>query len=156
MDEMIGRSDVLHAPPSIDNAKAKHARSSALLHLAMPAVRTTPERVARHHVRLRIDQSEDEGTMNRRLVELAQPALGHGDPVKATLAITNSDRAGGGRRRGRDRSRYGIPDCLTTRIALKFNGSAGQSFGAFAAHGMSLELEGEANDYVGKGLSGGA
>ncbi|MGZ3437725.1 MAG: glutamate synthase large subunit, partial [Gemmatimonadaceae bacterium] len=155
MDEMIGRSDVLHAPPSIDNAKANTLDLGALLHLAMPATRTNPDRVARHHVRLRLDQSEEEGTMNRRLVELAQPALGQRDQVKATLAITNSDRAVGATLAGEIARRYGNAGLPDDTIALKFNGSAGQSFGAFAAHGMSLELEGEANDYVGKGLSGG-
>ncbi|HZD85690.1 MAG TPA: glutamate synthase large subunit, partial [Gemmatimonadaceae bacterium] len=62
MDEMIGRTDMLRARPYSDHAKANTLDLSALLHLAMPAVRTNPDRVARHHVRLRLDQSEDDGT----------------------------------------------------------------------------------------------
>jgi glutamate synthase domain-containing protein 3 len=141
--------------PSTDNAKANTLDLSALLHLAMPAMRTHPDRVARHHVRLRLDQSEEEGTLNRRLVELAQPALAHGETVKATLPITNSDRAIGATLSGVIARRYGNAGLPDDTISLKFTGSAGQSFGAFTAHGMTLELEGEANDYVGKGLSGG-
>jgi glutamate synthase domain-containing protein 3 len=89
------------------------------------------------------------------LVELAQPALDGGERVKATLSITNADRAVGATLSGEIARRYGNTGLPEETISLKFNGSAGQSFGAFAARGLSLELEGEANDYVGKGLSGG-
>ena len=89
------------------------------------------------------------------LVDLAAPALERGERVKATFTITNADRAVGATLSGEIARRYrnaGLPD---DTISVRFTGSAGQSFGAFAAHGLSLELEGEANDYVGKGLSGG-
>ena len=155
MDEMIGRTDMLRALPSSDNAKANTLDLSALLHLATPATRTRADRVARRHVRLRLDHSEEEGKLNRTLVELAQPALERGERVKATLAITNADRAVGATLSGEIARRYGDAGLPEETISLKFTGSAGQSFGAFAARGLSLELEGEANDYVGKGLSGG-
>jgi glutamate synthase domain-containing protein 3 len=155
MDEMIGRTDMLRALPSADNAKANTLDLSALLHLATPASSMHPERVARRYIRLRLNHSEEEGRLNRALVELAQPSLERGERVKATFTITNADRAVGATLSGEIARRYrnaGLPD---NTISVRFTGSAGQSFGAFAAHGLSLELEGEANDYVGKGLSGG-
>jgi glutamate synthase (NADPH/NADH) large chain len=155
MDEMIGRTDMLRALPFSDHAKANTLDLSALLHLAMPATRTRGDRVARRHVRLRLNHSEEEGKLNRRLVELAQPALESGERVKATLAITNADRAVGATLSGEIARRYGNTGLPEETISLKFTGSAGQSFGAFAARGLSMELEGDANDYVGKGLSGG-
>ncbi len=155
MDEMIGRTDMLRALPSSDNAKAATLDLSALLHLATPASRARTDSVARRHVRLRVDHSEEDGGLNGRLVELAQPALERGERVKETLPITNSDRAVGATLSGEIARRYGDTGLPEETISFRFTGSAGQSFGAFAARGLSLELEGEANDYVGKGLSGG-
>jgi glutamate synthase domain-containing protein 2/glutamate synthase domain-containing protein 1/glutamate synthase domain-containing protein 3 len=155
MDEMIGRSDMLHAAAATESAKANTLDLSALLHLAMPAIRTRADRVVRRHVRLRLNQSEEEGKLNRRLVDLAQPALQGGEKLKATLSISNADRAVGATLSGEIARRYGNAGLPDDTIALTFRGSAGQSFGAFAARGLSMELEGEANDYVGKGLSGG-
>jgi glutamate synthase domain-containing protein 2/glutamate synthase domain-containing protein 1/glutamate synthase domain-containing protein 3 len=155
MDEMIGRTDMLRALPSSDNAKANTLDLSALLHLATPASRARTDSVARRHVALRLDHSEEDGGLNRRLVELAQPALDGGERVKETLPITNADRAVGATLSGEIARRYGDAGLPEETISFRFTGSAGQSFGAFAARGLSLELEGEANDYVGKGLSGG-
>jgi glutamate synthase (NADPH/NADH) large chain len=157
MDEMIGRSDLLHALLPADNAKAGTLDLSALLHLAMPATRSLvgSSRVERRHVALRLHHSEQEGRLNQRLVELAQPAFDSGDKVRAAFSITNADRAVGATLSGEIARRYGNTGLPDETISIKFTGSAGQSFGAFAAHGLSLELEGEANDYVGKGLSGG-
>jgi glutamate synthase domain-containing protein 3 len=104
---------------------------------------------------LRLDHSEEEGGLNKKLVQLAQPALESGERVKSTLSITNADRAVGATLSGEIARRYGDTGLPDETISFKFAGSAGQSFGAFAARGLSLELEGEANDYVGKGLSGG-
>jgi glutamate synthase domain-containing protein 2/glutamate synthase domain-containing protein 1/glutamate synthase domain-containing protein 3 len=155
MDEMIGRTDMLRALPASDNAKAATLDLSALLHLATPASRARTDSVARRHVALRVDHSEEDGGLNRRLVELAQPALDGGERVKETLPITNADRAVGATLSGEIARRYGDTGLPEETISFRFTGSAGQSFGAFAARGLSLELEGEANDYVGKGLSGG-
>ncbi len=155
MDEMIGRTDLLRALPSSDNAKANTLDLSALLHLATPAASSPADRIERRHVASRKRHPDAEGKLNRVLVDLAQPALDAGERVKATLTITNSDRAVGATLSGAIARRYGNAGLPEETIAFRFTGSAGQSFGAFAAHGLSLELEGEANDYVGKGLSGG-
>ena len=155
MDEMIGRSDLLRVLPPSDNAKAKTLDLSALLHLATPAANTRVGRVERRFVRARQRQPGEEGALNKILVELAQPALERGERVKATLPITNADRAVGATLSGEIARRHGNVGLPDQTISFRFTGAAGQSFGAFAAHGLSLELEGEANDYVGKGLSGG-
>jgi glutamate synthase domain-containing protein 2/glutamate synthase domain-containing protein 3 len=157
MDEMIGRSDILRAQPSSDNAKANTLDLSSLLHLAMPAAApgTREDRVARRHVRSRHRHADAEGALNRMLMELAGPALEFGERVNATLSITNADRAVGATLSGEIARRHGNTGLPDETITLKFMGSAGQSFGAFLARGVSMELEGEANDYVGKGLSGG-
>ena len=155
MDEMIGRTDMLRALPQSDNAKANTLDLSALLHLATPASAMSSKRVARRHVRLRLNHSEEESRLNRLLVELAQPALERAERVKGAFPITNSDRAVGATLSGEIARRYGNAGLPDDTLSIRFTGSAGQSFGAFAARGLSLELEGEANDYVGKGLSGG-
>ena len=85
----------------------------------------------------------------------AEPALRTAAPVSATLPIRNVNRAVGTMLGSEVTRRYGAEGCRTTRFNFQFNGSAGQSFGAFVPPGMTLELEGDANDYVGKGLSGG-
>jgi glutamate synthase domain-containing protein 2/glutamate synthase domain-containing protein 3 len=154
MDEMIGRSDLLRAQPASDNAKANTLDLSALLHLATPAEGGST-RVVRRHVRSRQRHADAEGALNRTLMELALPALEDGERVNATLPITNAERAVGATLSGEIARRYGNTGLPDDTITLKFNGSAGQSFGAFLARGISMELEGEANDYVGKGLSGG-
>jgi glutamate synthase (NADPH/NADH) large chain/glutamate synthase (ferredoxin) len=93
--------------------------------------------------------------MNARLLELAKPALENNERVTSSLGITNADRAVGATLSGEIARRYGNTGLAEDTVSFRFTGSAGQSFGAFAARGLSLELEGEANDYVGKGLSGG-
>src|SRR4029079_13176028 len=155
MDEMIGRTDMLRALPQSDNAKANTLDLSALLHLATPASATSPKRVARRFVRLRLNHAEEESRLNTVLVERAQPALERAERVKGAFSITNSDRAVGGTLSGEIARRYGNAGLPDGTLSIRFTGSAGQSFGAFAARGLSLELEGEANDYVGKGLFGG-
>jgi glutamate synthase domain-containing protein 2/glutamate synthase domain-containing protein 1/glutamate synthase domain-containing protein 3 len=155
MDEMIGRTDLLRVRPPSNHAKASMLDLSAMLHLAVPAARAGGDSVARRHVGSRQHRPAVEGELNRMLVELAQPALEGGERVKATLPITNADRAVGATLSGEIARRYGSAGLPDETISFRFTGSAGQSFGAFAASGLSLELEGEANDYVGKGLSGG-
>jgi glutamate synthase domain-containing protein 2/glutamate synthase domain-containing protein 3 len=155
LDELIGRTDMLRPLPLSAHAKSNTLDLSALLHLATPAVRTRPDRVTRHHVRLRLSDSEQDAGLNRLLVERAQRALEHGERVKESLPITNSDRAVGATLSGEIARRYGNVGLPDDTITIRFTGSAGQSFGAFAAKGLTLDLEGEANDYVGKGLSGG-
>jgi len=155
MDEMIGRTDLLRALPSSENAKARTIDLSALLHLATPATSVRGKSVARRYVKSKQSRSKEAPTLNERLVDLARPALESGASVSDALPITNADRAVGATLSGviaRCYGNVGLPDGA---ISFRFTGAAGQSFGAFAASGLSLELEGEANDYVGKGLSGG-
>ena len=89
------------------------------------------------------------------LVPLCEPALERGEPVSATLPIRNANRVTGTMLGSEVTQRYGAEGLPEDTIRLHFQGSAGQSFGAFLPPGITLELEGDANDYVGKGLSGG-
>ena len=89
------------------------------------------------------------------LLELARPALESGEPVRIELPIVNTNRTVGTILSHHVAKRHGLALLPDDTIHIKFRGSAGQSFGAFLAQGITLELEGDANDYVGKGLSGG-
>ena len=93
--------------------------------------------------------------LDRELIAEAAAALEHGTPVVINKRIRNTDRTVGAMLSGEVARRHGHAGLPDDTIAIKFTGVSGQSFGAFAAHGVSLTLEGEANDYVGKGLSGG-
>ncbi|MFL5639048.1 MAG: glutamate synthase large subunit, partial [Gemmatimonadaceae bacterium] len=156
MDEMIGRTDLLRSAGGDElNRKARTLDLSALLHLATPVGISLVDRVERHHVRPKRRHLRVQESLNRALLESARPALEKGERVQGTLPISNADRAVGATLSGEIARRYGNTGLPEETIAFKFTGSAGQSFGAFAARGLSLELEGEANDYVGKGLSGG-
>jgi glutamate synthase domain-containing protein 3 len=150
MDGIIGRTELLEATLPADHWKARQLDLSSLL--AVPErvranggprsfVATSP---AVRHDALSID-----------LVELARPALERGECVAAKIRVTNVDRAIGARLSGEIARRHGEQGLADGSITIRCTGSAGQSFGAFAARGLTLELEGEANDYVGKGLSGG-
>jgi len=146
MDEMIGRADVLRSRVPTDHWKAHTLDFSALLHVSADA--RAPRRCTRSRGRAPAE------SLDRAILDLALPALESGEPLAATLPISNVNRAVGARLSGhiaRHRA-AGLPDDF---ITLRFKGSAGQSFGAFAVRGVTLELDGEANDYAGKGLSGG-
>jgi glutamate synthase (NADPH/NADH) large chain len=93
--------------------------------------------------------------LDRRLIAEAQSALQHGKRVEITSAIKNTDRTAGAMLSGEIAKRYDHEGLPTDTIRVRFTGTAGQSFGAWLARGMTFELEGDANDYVGKGLSGG-
>jgi glutamate synthase (NADPH/NADH) large chain len=93
--------------------------------------------------------------LDRRLIAQSQAALDRGAPVRLTTAIKNTDRACGGMLSGEVAKRYGHEGLPDGTIHVHFTGTAGQSFGAWLARGITFELEGDANDYVGKGLSGG-
>src|SRR6185436_12454326 len=94
-------------------------------------------------------------TLDDSLLPILRPALENADRVSATIPVRNVQRAIGARISGEIARRYGAEGLAPDTITVRLTGSAGQSFGAFAARGLTLELEGEANDYVGKGLSGG-
>ena len=148
VDEMVGRVDMLETQPAVDHWKAKGIDLSAILY--NPPL---PGRVARHCV-----QAQDHGldqALDHKLIEKAKPALENKTPVEANFAIRNVHRTVGAMLSGQIARRYGSEGLPDDTIRFHFNGSAGQSFGAFLAKGVTLTLEGEANDYVGKGLSGG-
>jgi glutamate synthase domain-containing protein 3 len=153
MDEMIGRCDVLRQSTRQHHRKARTLDLSALLHVPEPASVTNSDDRARRMVRV-----QDHGlstAMDHALLELAQPALERGQRVSASLPLSNVHRAVGGMLSGEIARRFGHAGLPDDSISIRFTGSAGQSFGAFGARGVTLELHGEANDYVGKGLSGG-
>ena len=96
-----------------------------------------------------------ERALDQQLIELAEPALEHGEPVEIELPIRNVNRTVGTLLGHEVTKRYGGDGLPDDTIDITFTGSAGQSFGAFVPAGITLRLEGDANDYVGKGLSGG-
>ena len=149
MDEMIGRADRLEMRPALDHWKARGLDFSRIL--ALPDVPGTYEGRRRRSSSTRSRR----GWTRRVLLDLAKDALTEGLPVRATLPIRNVNRTVGtmlGSEITRHWGRNGLPD---DTVLLHFQGSAGQSFGAFIPRGLTLRLEGDANDYIGKGLSGG-
>jgi glutamate synthase domain-containing protein 3 len=148
MDEMIGRVDMLDVDHATDHWKASGLDLSPLVYA--PPV---PTRVARRRV-----QAQDHGleqALDHTLVAQASPALESRTPVVIQLPIRNVHRTVGAMLSGEVARRYGSAGLPDDTIYVRFSGSAGQSFGAFLAKGVTLALEGDANDYVGKGLSGG-
>ena len=93
--------------------------------------------------------------LDRKLIAQAKDALENGTPVTIEAAIKNTDRTAGAMLSGEVAKRYGHQGLPDDTITVKLKGTAGQSFGAWLAHGVTFELEGDANDYVGKGISGG-
>ncbi|WP_019122315.1 glutamate synthase large subunit [Brevibacillus massiliensis] len=150
MEEMIGRSDVLKmSDRAKGHWKAKHVDLTPLLH--QPAV---PEETGRFHQRFQ-DHKLEKTLDRQKLVNICRSAIeGHGK-VDATLPIRNADRVTGTILGSEVTKRFGEHGMPEDTIQLRFQGSAGQSFGAFVPRGVTLRLEGDANDYVGKGLSGG-
>ncbi|CAA6802986.1 MAG: Glutamate synthase [NADPH] large chain (EC [uncultured Thiotrichaceae bacterium] len=150
INEMVGRKDCLKQKENIDHWKAKNLDLSNILY--MPE--TTTDCLGTYGIHKQnhgIRDSLDE----REILPACQDALKKGESFKATFPIGNTDRVAGtivGSELTRNHGPEGLPE---DTIHLKFNGSAGQSMGAFAPPGMTLELEGDSNDYVGKGLSGG-
>ena len=147
-DEMVGRVDMLDARHAIDHWKAKGLDLSMILY--NPKM---PTRIARRCV-----QKQDHGldkALDYKLIDHAREALESRTPIEIKLPIRNVHRTVGAMLSGEIARRYGSAGLPDNTIQFQFTGSAGQSFGAFLASGVTLELEGDANDYVGKGLSGG-
>jgi len=148
MDEMIGCVERLNFRQAIDHWKAKGLDYSAILH--MPSL---PEGASRRKVK-----PQDHGIariLDQELIAACKDALEHGTPVSLEFPIRNVNRTTGTMLGYTLTKKYGGTGLPDDTIQLKFNGQAGQSFGAFVPRGISLTLEGDANDYVGKGLSGG-
>ncbi|MGE5618906.1 MAG: glutamate synthase large subunit [Sphingomonadaceae bacterium] len=149
VNEMVGRSDRLEMRRDIRHNKARAVDLSAILY--QPVV---PPEVGRY-CQIPQDHGIERSLDSRVLLELCKPALEERQPVSATLPIHNTDRVVGTLLGSELTRRYGGEGLPDDTIRLRFRGSAGQSFGAFLPRGISLTLEGDANDYIGKGLSGG-
>ena len=148
VNEMIGQMQMLDVREMVDHWKARGLDFSRLF--TKPDV---PVTVAIYHREKQQHKIHD--IIDRKLIADAAPALEGGTPVQLASAITNTDRTTGAMLSGAIAKRYGQDGLPHDTITVKFKGTAGQSFGAFLARGVSFELEGDANDYVGKGLSGG-
>ncbi len=148
MAEMIGRVDRLDVRPAVEHWKARGLDYSQILH--EPAI---ADDAPRHQV-----ETQDHGlarALDNVLVESARPAIDRREPVELNLPIRNVNRTVGTLLGYHVTRRWGAAGLPDDTIRVRFTGSAGQSFGAFVPHGITLTLEGDANDYVGKGLSGG-
>ena len=146
--EMIGQSDALDKDRAIDHWKANGLDFTKLFY--------KPK--ARKGESIYNSERQDHGleaVLDRKLIELAKPALEDKKPVKEELEINNTNRTTGAMLSGEIAKRYGHAGLPEDTIWLTLKGTAGQSFGAWVANGVTLDLIGEGNDYVGKGLSGG-
>ncbi|MCX8048716.1 MAG: glutamate synthase large subunit [Methylohalobius sp.] len=147
-NEMIGQSDRLDMADAIDHWKAKGLNFAKILakpkagpHVAIYNCEPQPHEIDR--------------ALDHKLIAAAGPALEHQQPVRIELEVHNTDRSVGAMLSGEIAKRYGHEGLPEDTIHIRLTGTAGQSFGAWLAKGVTLELKGEANDYVGKGLSGG-
>ncbi len=148
LGELIGRTDLLDMKKGIEHWKAKGLDFSRIFQ--MPHM---PPEVAIYN-----SEKQDHGlekALDHRLIELAQPAIQRGEKVTIEMPIRNVNRTVGTMLSSEVARKYGNSGLADDTIHVRFAGSAGQSFGAFLAKGITLDLIGEANDYVGKGLSGG-
>ena len=148
-EEMVGRVDMLEVDDAVRNWKSEGIDLSALL---------TPISVAEGHSGVVCCIPQDHGidtVLDRTLITEAEPLFARREPVSVDLPIRNTDRTTGGMLSHEIVKRIGAYELGDDSFHARFTGSAGQSFGAWLAQGVTLELEGDANDYVGKGLSGG-
>jgi glutamate synthase domain-containing protein 2/glutamate synthase domain-containing protein 1/glutamate synthase domain-containing protein 3 len=148
VNEMIGRTDKLKMREAIDHWKAKGINLDQILH--MPDV---PKRIGRY-----CSISQDHGlehALDHKLIDHARDAIEHKTPVEFKMPIRNVHRTVGTMLSGEIAKRHGAEGLPEDTIRFHFTGSAGQSFGAFLSKGVTMTLEGDANDYTGKGLSGG-
>jgi len=147
--ELIGRTDVLETRAAIDHWKADGLDLAPIL---------TPALKSHDDVAVYCTTQQDHGlehALDNRLIELSQDAIHHGKRVLLELPIVNINRTVGTMLSHNVVKVWGERGLPVDTVHIKFEGSAGQSFGAFLARGITLELEGDSNDYVGKGLSGG-
>ena len=147
-EEMIGQLQMLDKQRVIAHWKAKGLDFSKLFYKP-----EAPAGVSISHTETQDHKIHD--IVDRRLITQSQAALDRGAPVRIVTTIKNTDRTAGAMLSGEVAKRYGHVGLPDDTIHVKFTGTAGQSFGAWLANGVTFELEGEANDYVGKGLSGG-
>ncbi len=147
--EMIGRVDALDPREAINHWKAQGLDFSRLLY---------HQEAINPGEAVYCSEEQDHGlehALDHRLIALSERALRLGEPVEISLPIHNSNRTVGAMLSGQVAKRYGEDGLPEDTIKIQFFGSAGQSFGAFLAKGISIELKGDTNDYFGKGMSGG-
>ena len=145
-DELVGRADLLDTRSGIEHWKANG------LDFARVFYQPTADSPRRH------TEGQDHGldvALDHQLIERSLPALERGEKVSFIVPVRNRNRTIGAMLSGRVATRYGDEGLPDDTIHIQCNGTAGQSFGAFLARGITLDLVGEGNDYVGKGLSGG-
>src|SRR6185312_4568636 len=148
IDEMVGQMQMLDKRKLVEHWKAKGLDFSALF--TKPDV---PASVGIYHSELQNHHLEK--VLDRRLIAEARAAIDRGAPVKIEATIKSVNRTAGAMLSGEIAKHYGHTGLPDDTVHVKLTGTAGQSFGAWLARGITFELEGEANDYVGKGLSGG-
>ena len=147
-NEMIGRSDKLVMRRGVSQKKAQRVDLSRVLYRPVVPATTATYCCEKQNHRL-------ERALDHKLITAAKPALDDGERVSLAFPIRNVNRTVGAMLSGEVAQRYGDDGLPDSTIAVKFTGTAGQSFGAFLARGVAFELEGATNDYCGKGLSGG-
>jgi len=147
-NEMIGQTQMLDQSKLVAHWKAKGLDFSKLFvrQKELPGQKIYHSQGQNHHL---------EAVLDRRLIEQSQAALDRGAPVRIEMAINNTDRSAGAMLSGTVAKIYGHAGLPHDTIHVGFKGTAGQAFGAWLARGITFDLEGEGNDYVGKGLSGG-
>jgi glutamate synthase (NADPH/NADH) large chain len=145
VDEMIGRPSIL-TQRETDHPKASHLDLSSVIAEPAPGERHKTEEQAHRDLATQLDHD---------LIEAAEGAIERGEPIHLRREISNVDRAVGAMLSNRISQRYGTDGLPDDTIGVQFEGVAGQSFGAFVQDGVTMELTGAANDYLGKGLSGG-
>jgi glutamate synthase (NADPH/NADH) large chain len=147
-EDLIGKTQLLEMDHNIEHPKARHVDLSALL--AQPIA--PPDRARR---KVRDPEPVLGDALDHQIILDAAPALERGEPWSLSYSLTNKNRAVGGLLSSRIARRHGPRGLPEGRLKIALSGSSGQSFGAWLAAGVELTLSGEANDYVGKGLSGG-
>ncbi len=146
LEDIVGRTDLIEMKPQQPGSKAALLDFGRMLH-------KVDSKAAIHNVTDQIHEISQ--VKDVAMIAACQEALESGKEVSLEYAIANTDRSVGAMLSGAVAAKYGNAGLPEQTINVKFKGSAGQSFGAFLAHGISFKLEGEANDYLGKGLSGG-
>ncbi len=149
INEMIGRTDVIEPRKAVEHWKARGLDFSRILYQPKSGAEVG------RYVQIQQDHGLDKALDNTTLLKLCESALMRKEPVRARLPIRNVNRVVGTIVGGEVTLRYGVEGLPEDTIKIHFQGSAGQSFGAFMPKGMTWVLEGDSNDYLGKGLSGG-
>ena len=149
VEEMVGRADALDTRDAIEHWKAQGIDLSRMLHYQEA---NSPEET------LYCSEGQDHGlerALDHKLISMSEPAIKNKAPVEISLPISNANRTVGAMLSGKIAKAYGEDGLPPQTVRINFKGSAGQSFGAFLAPGVALNLEGDTNDYMGKGMSGG-